>query len=112
MIPAPSLIHEKQRRTLEALNITPSTIGDIFTAKGIIGTVLAIIMGVLTLSISTSFGNSPIAMVAILGLGAILAAEILIVKVRLTVSYLLCNGSNNSQQSDRNRVAYELEDGQ
>ncbi|OGO30762.1 MAG: hypothetical protein A2Z29_03665 [Chloroflexi bacterium RBG_16_56_11] len=33
-------------------------------------------MGVLTLAISTSFGNSPVAMVVILGLGAILAAEI------------------------------------
>jgi ABC-2 type transport system permease protein len=76
MLPASSLIHEKQRRTLEALNVTPTTISDIFIAKGVIGAFLAIIMGVLTLSISTSFGNSPVAMVLILGLGAILAAEI------------------------------------
>lgn len=76
MLPASSVIHEKQRRTLEALNVTPTTIGDIFTAKGVIGAVLATIMGVLTLAISTSFGNSPVAMVVILGFGAILAAEI------------------------------------
>ncbi len=76
MIPASSLIHEKQRRTLEALNVTPTTIGDIFTAKGVIGALLAIIMGVITLAISTSFGNSPFALVGVLALGAILAAEI------------------------------------
>jgi ABC-2 type transport system permease protein len=76
MMPASSLIHEKQRRTLEALNVTPTTISDIFTAKGVIGAVLAIIMGVLTLAISTSFGGSPLALVMVLALGAVLAAEI------------------------------------
>jgi ABC-2 type transport system permease protein len=76
MLPASSLIHEKQRRTLEALNVTSATIGDIFTAKGIIGAILAIIMGVITLAISLSFGGSPVALVLVLGLGAILAAEI------------------------------------
>jgi ABC-2 type transport system permease protein len=76
MLPAASLIHEKQRRTLEALNITPTSITDIFTAKGFIGAVLATIMGILTLAISTSFGNSPLGLVITLALGAILAAEI------------------------------------
>ncbi|RJQ37016.1 MAG: ABC transporter permease [Dehalococcoidia bacterium] len=76
MLPASSLIHEKQRRTLEALNVTPATIGDIFIAKGIIGAVLAIVMGVLTLAISTSFGSSPLALVLVLALGAIMAVEI------------------------------------
>jgi ABC-2 type transport system permease protein len=76
MLPASSLIHEKQRRTLEALNVTPATVRDIFTAKGIIGAALAIIMGVLTLAISASFGGSPLALVLVLALGAVLAAEI------------------------------------
>jgi ABC-2 type transport system permease protein len=76
MLPAASLIHEKQRRTLEALNVTPTTITDIFTAKGVIGAVLALIMGVLTLAISTSFGNSPLGLTITLALGAVLAAEI------------------------------------
>jgi ABC-2 type transport system permease protein len=76
MLPASSLIHEKQRHTLEALNVTPTTIGDIFTAKGIIGVLLAVIMGVLTLAISTSFGSSPLALVLVLALGAVLAVEI------------------------------------
>jgi ABC-2 type transport system permease protein len=76
MLPASSLIHEKQRRTLEALNTTPTTNLDIFTAKGIIGIIMAIIMGILTLAISTSFGASPLALVLVLALGAGLAAEL------------------------------------
>jgi ABC-2 type transport system permease protein len=76
MIPASSLIKDKQRRTLEALNVTPATVTDIFTAKGILGAVLATVMGLLTLAISTSFGGSPVLLTAVLGLGAILAAEI------------------------------------
>ncbi len=76
MLPASSIINEKQRRTLEALHITPATVSDIFIAKGIIGAVLATIMGVLTLAISTSFGGSPLALVLVLALGAIMAAEI------------------------------------
>jgi ABC-2 type transport system permease protein len=76
MLPAASLIHEKQRRTLEALNVTPATIGDIFTAKGAVGVALATIMSVLTLVISSSFGGSPPGLVLVLVLGAVLAAEI------------------------------------
>jgi ABC-2 type transport system permease protein len=76
MLPASALIHEKQRRTLEALNITPATIADIFASKGFIGAVLATFMGVITLAISTSFGSSPAGMVVTLALGAVLAAEI------------------------------------
>lgn len=76
MLPASSIINEKQRRTLEALHITPATVGDIFIAKGIIGAVLATFMGVLTLAISTSFGGSPLALILVLALGAIMAAEI------------------------------------
>lgn len=76
MIPATALIHEKAQRTLEALNVTPATVKDIFTSKGIIGIFLAIVMGVITLSISGSFGGSPLALFLVLLLGAIFAAEI------------------------------------
>jgi len=64
-------------RTLEALNVTPASVTDIFTTKGIIGAALATVMGVLTLAISMSFGNSPFGLIITLALGAVLAAEIL-----------------------------------
>ncbi|MBN1644119.1 MAG: ABC transporter permease [Dehalococcoidales bacterium] len=76
MIPASSLINEKNRHTLEALSVTPTTITDIFVAKGIIGASLAIVMGVITLSISGAFNSSFGSLVLVLALGAVMAAEI------------------------------------
>ncbi|MDD5287592.1 MAG: ABC transporter permease [Dehalococcoidales bacterium] len=76
MIPAASLINEKNRHTLEALSVSPATIGDIFLAKGIVGAILATFMGVLTLVISDGVNSSFPALVLVLGLGAIMAAEI------------------------------------
>jgi ABC-2 type transport system permease protein len=76
MLPASSLIHEKQRRTLEALNITPASVTDIFTAKGVIGAALAMLTGIITLAVSTSFGNSPAGLILTLAMGAVMAAEI------------------------------------
>lgn len=76
MLPPSSLISEKQHRTLEALNVTPATIGDIFLAKGVVGVVLATVMGVLTLVLSGAFGSSAPAVVLVLWLGAIMAVEI------------------------------------
>jgi len=76
MIPASSLINEKIRHTLEALNVTPVNISEIFAAKGIIGLILASLMGVATLLISGNFSSSPAAMVLLLLLGAALATEL------------------------------------
>lgn len=76
MIPASSLINEKQRGTLVALSVSPATIGEIFTAKGIIGTLLATIMGIITLAAGTGFGSSFPSLVLVLMLGSIMAAEI------------------------------------
>jgi len=76
MIPASSLIHEKNRRTLEALNVTPTSIADIFLAKGVIGALLATFMGVLTLAISGGLNGSFPGIVLVLALGSVMAAEI------------------------------------
>ena len=76
MIPASSLINEKQKRTLEALNVTPATLGDVFAAKGFIGAVLAVIMGVLSLAVSGALSGQFWAQLLVLALGAIMAVEI------------------------------------
>jgi len=76
MIPASSLINEKNRHTLEALNVSPASLREIFTAKGVIGAALALVMGILTLLMSSGFNSSFPLLVLILGLGAVLAAEL------------------------------------
>ncbi len=76
MVPASSLIHEKQRRTLEALNVTPATVGDIFLAKGTIAVTLATFMGIMTIILSGALNERFLPVILVLFLGAIMATEI------------------------------------
>ncbi len=75
MLPASSLINEKQKRTLKALYVTPATLGEIFWAKGVLGGALALLMGILTLAIS-GYGGGLLPLLPALALGAVMAAEI------------------------------------
>lgn len=75
LLPASMLLTEKQHRTLEAIYVTPATLGDVFLAKGVIVVVLATLMGVLTLILSGFFGASAPLVVLVLFLGAIMATE-------------------------------------
>ncbi len=73
MLPATSVIEEKQKGTLQALVVTPTSIGDIFTAKGIVGIILSLVMGILILLLNQAFGGEPLLLVAVLALGAVMA---------------------------------------
>ena len=75
-LPATSVINEKATKTLEALVVTPTTIGDIFLAKGLLGIILSLFMGIVILILNQAFGAEPALMVLLLVLAAIMAAEI------------------------------------
>jgi ABC-2 type transport system permease protein len=76
MVPATSLVNEKQKHTLGALTITPTTLGEVLTAKGLMGAVLSVIMAIVILAINQAFGSqTPLLMLA-LTLSAIMAATI------------------------------------
>lgn len=75
-VPATSVINEKEKKTLEALAVTPASIGDIFMAKGLLGIVLSLFMGVVILIMNQAFGAQPLLLVLVLALGAIMAGEI------------------------------------
>ena len=75
-LPAASVIEEKERRTLEAVAITPASVGDVFTAKGLMGIILSLFMGVVILALNQAFGTEPALLVLVLALGATMAAEI------------------------------------
>ncbi len=76
MVPATSLVNEKQKRTLTALTTTPTTLADVFAAKGLLGIILSILITLITLTLNRSFGEHPYLLVAMLALGAVMAAEI------------------------------------
>ncbi len=76
MLPATSLVDEKQKRTLQALLATPTSLSEVFLAKGVLGAGISIVMGVVVLVMNQAFGIRPLLLVFVLALGAIMAAAI------------------------------------
>jgi len=76
MLPATSLATEKEKRTLPALAVTPTSLSDIFLAKGLLGFILSVFMGILILILNQAFGSEPLLLILILAFGAIMAAEL------------------------------------
>jgi len=74
ILPATSLVGEKQGRTLEALVVTPTSLGDVFLAKGLVGVVLSFVVTVLLLAINQAFGSGAGLLLMVLVLGAVMAA--------------------------------------
>ncbi len=75
MLPASSLVSEKQRRTLTALMVTPVTRAEIFVAKGALGVALSTVMAVLVLALNGAWSDRIGLALVVLLLGAVLSAE-------------------------------------
>ncbi len=75
-IPATSLIDEKEKKTLTALVVTPTSLVDVFMAKGLLGFVLSMFVGIIVLLINQALGAQPLLLIMVLALGAIMAVEL------------------------------------
>lgn len=75
MLPASSLVTEKQKHTLSALAVTPTTMGEIYVSKGLMAVVVSAVMGLVILALNRALGSSLSLLIGVLILGAILAAE-------------------------------------
>ena len=75
MIPASSLVTEKQQHTLIAVAVTPATMGDIYIAKGLVGVIISAVMGWVILALNRALGGETLLLAGVLLLGAIFAAE-------------------------------------
>jgi ABC-2 type transport system permease protein len=73
LVPATSLVEEKQRRTLIALTVTPTKLEEVLLAKGVVGVAISLLMGVLILVLNGALGDQPQLLVLVLALGAIMA---------------------------------------
>lgn len=74
MIPSTSLVNEKMKRTLTALTTTPTSIGEVYLAKGLMGVIISVVMGVIILTMNRAFGSQPLLLVALLALGGTMAS--------------------------------------
>lgn len=74
MVPATSMVEEKQHRTLRALTTTPMTMAEVFLTKGFMGVLLAIFSGIAILTLNGGWGTQPGLLLLVLTLGGMLAA--------------------------------------
>ena len=74
MLPASSLVDERQKGTLAALTTTPVTLEEVFATKALMGIMTSLLMGVLILALNQAFGGQPGLLLLALALGATLAA--------------------------------------
>ena len=76
MVPAASLVEEKEHGTLQAVLTTPTSIGEVLAAKGTLGVLLGMVAGLMTLTLNDAFGPAPVAVVLAVTLGAVMMAEL------------------------------------
>jgi ABC-2 type transport system permease protein len=76
MVPAASLVEEKEHHTLHAVLVTPVSTGELLLAKGLLGWLLAVAAGVVTLAVNGAFGAEALATLLAVGIGALMMAEI------------------------------------
>ncbi len=76
MVPALSLVEEKEMRTIDALLVSPASVRDVMAAKALLGVILAMATGVMTLVINDAFSGEYVAIIAALAIAAVMMAEI------------------------------------
>ena len=72
LLPAAAVINEKETKTMTAIVATPTTLGEVFVSKGVIGATISLLMGIVILVINQAFGGQPWLLVLVLGLGAVM----------------------------------------
>lgn len=75
-LPSFSLADEREKRTLDALVVTPVKLSEVVAAKGILGFVLAVAMAFVTLWLNGALSGRPVALLVVLLVAAVLLVEI------------------------------------
>lgn len=75
-LPASSLVEERSKRTIDAVLVTPTRMSEVLAGKGALGVLLAVAMGLVTLTLTRAFAGRPLEMAAFLVVGAAMVAEL------------------------------------
>ncbi len=74
--PATSIVEEKQNHTIDAILVTPVRMSELVSAKAAFGFILATLMALVTLLLNNALGSEPWALLAALGVSALMVSEI------------------------------------
>ncbi len=70
------MVEEKENHTVDAILVTPVRMSELVLAKAAFGFFLAILMALVTLLINNALGSEPWALLAALGVSALMVSEI------------------------------------
>ncbi|MFC1905940.1 ABC transporter permease [Chloroflexota bacterium] len=73
---ATAVVQEKERKTLNALVVTPASLTEVYVAKALLGFVFSLVMGLIILLLTNALSNQPWLLILFMALGAIMAVEI------------------------------------
>jgi ABC-2 type transport system permease protein len=76
MVPAAGVVEEKEKGTLQAVLVTPTSMTEFLLAKGILGVLLALSAGVITLAMNGVLTAAPLPGLLAIVLGGIMMAQI------------------------------------
>ena len=75
-MPALLLVQEREKRTLQAMTITPANTKEILTAKGLVGLLLGLVTGLMAMLLNNALSHNFWLIFLFLSLGLIMAVEI------------------------------------
>ncbi|HSV86405.1 MAG TPA: ABC transporter permease [Levilinea sp.] len=76
MVPATSLVAEKTKHTLSALSVSPTTLFEIFAAKGLLGVMMSMFGGIMILVLNRAFTGHTLLLLFVLLLGALMSSSL------------------------------------
>jgi ABC-2 type transport system permease protein len=75
-LPALSIVDEREKRTMDAVLVTPMRLSEFLVGKALLGVLLAMAMGLITLALNDAFAGQVLAMVLFLMVGSVMMAEV------------------------------------
>lgn len=75
-LPASSMLDEREKHTLDALLVTPTTMREVLTGKAMLGVIMGVALGVVSLALNQAMGERPLEVILFLLVGSIMMAEL------------------------------------
>ena len=75
-LPAASLLDEREKHTLDAVLVTPTSMREVLAGKAVLGVTMGVVLGVASLAMNQSMGERPLQVTLFLLIGSIMMAEL------------------------------------
>jgi ABC-2 type transport system permease protein len=75
-LPASSILDEREKHTLDAVLVTPTSMPEVLVGKGLLGVMMGVVLGVASLALNQAMGERPLEVTLFLLVGSVMMAEL------------------------------------